>query len=43
MKKAYSEPRQASKMDIFLKIISSWKPSTILAKSSNLDFWQGSE
>ena len=40
---AYSEHSQTSKMEHFPKIVNSWKPLIIMAKSSILDVWQGSE
>ena len=36
----YSESYQASKMELFAKIVNGWKPLTIFAKSSILDVWQ---
>ena len=39
----YSEPRQTSVMEIFVKIINSLKLLTILTKSSILDFRVSSE
>ena len=40
---AHSEPSQLSKKEYFAKIINGWKLSTIFAKNSILDVWQGSE
>ena len=37
------EPYQLSKMEFFVKKVNSFQPLTILAKSSILDIWQGSE
>ena len=37
-----SEPSQTSKMDFFEKIINSWKPLTIFAKSTILEVWLSS-
>ena len=39
----YLEPIQTSKMELFLKIVNSLTPLTILTKSSILDVWPGSE
>ena len=43
MREAYSEHCQTSKMELFAKIVNSWKPLSIFAKSSILDVWQDSE
>ena len=43
MQRRYSESSQISKMEIFVKIINSWKRVTIFAKSYILGAWQGSE
>ena len=40
---AYSQSSKTSKMKLFAKIVNSWKPSTIFAKSSILDVWRGPE
>ena len=40
---AHSEPSEASKMEVFAKIVSNWKPLTVFIKSSMLDVWLGSE
>ena len=42
-RKAYSEPSQTSKMDLFARIISSFQPLTIFAKNSILDASLGDE
>ena len=39
----YSQPSQIFKMELFAKIVNTWKPLTIFAKNSILDIWQGSE
>ena len=39
----YSEPSQTSKMELFVKIVKSWNPLSIFAKSSIIDVWQCSE
>ena len=39
----YSETSQTSKMKLFAKIVNGFQPLTILAKSSSLEVWQGSE
>ena len=39
----YSEPSRTPKMEIFVKIISIWKPLTIFAKSSIFDVRLGCE
>ena len=31
---AYGEPRQKLKMELFVKIVNGWKPSTIFIRSS---------
>ena len=38
-----SEPSQASKVELFAKIVNCFEPITIFAKRSNLDIWLGSE
>ena len=43
MSEAYSEPCLRSKMELFAKIVNSFQPVTIFAKSSILDIWLGSE
>ena len=40
---AYLEPCQTSKMELFAKIVNDWKPLSIFAKRSILEFWPGSE
>ena len=40
---ALSKPSQISKMELSAKIVNSWKPLTISAKTSILHVWQGSE
>ena len=39
----YSEPSRMSKLEPLSKIADCWKPSIIIAKSSILDAWLGSE
>ena len=39
----YSKHSQISNMMLFMKIVNSWKPLTIFAKSSIVDVWLGSE
>ena len=39
----YTEPSQTSKMELFAKIVNSWKPLTIFAKCFILDTRQCSE
>ena len=43
MKVAYSEPCETLKMEFFAKVVSSWEPLTIFAKSSISLVWQSSE
>ena len=43
MSEACSEPYQTSKTKLFAETVNSWKPLTILVKSSILDVWLGSE
>ena len=40
---ALSKPSQITKMELSAKIVNSWKPLTISAKTSILHVWQGSE
>ena len=40
---AYSEPCRKSKLKLFTEIVNGLQPLTIVAKSSVLDIWQGSE
>ena len=35
----YSEPSQTPRKELFVKIVTGWKPLTIFAKSSILDIW----
>ena len=37
----YSEPSHTSTMEVFAKIVNSFKPLTIFARCSVLDIWQG--
>ena len=39
----HSDSCQASKMELFAKLVKNWKLSTFFAKNSTLDVWQGSE
>ena len=39
----YLEPYQICKIELFAKIVNSWKPLTIFASNSILDVWQGSQ
>ena len=39
----YSEPYQASKMELFARIVTSFQPLIIFEKSSILDIWWRSE
>ena len=39
----YSELSKTSSMELFEKIVKSWKPLTIFAKTSILDIWQDSD
>ena len=41
--KVYLEPIQTSKIELFVKIVNSLMPLTILTKSSILDVWLGSK
>ena len=38
-----SEPHKTSKMELFMKIVHGYRPSTIFVKSSNFDVCLGSE
>ena len=40
---AYSEPSRTPKMELFGKMVNSWKSLTVSPKSSILDVWLGSE
>ena len=39
----YSEPCQASKMELFAKLVNGWKLFTVLTESSIIDAWRGSQ
>ena len=41
--KAHLEPSQTSQMELFVKMVNNWKSSTVIAKSSDLNVWLGSE
>ena len=39
----YSQSRQTLKMEVFIKLVNSWKLSIIFKKGYVLDVWQGSK